>query len=252
MAIRIECPRCHTCLQVPNKLAGGYVNCAHCQGRLWVPKDAPGDATRADAVTMATAGSAPIPGPTIPLRPGVLSPPQTVTPPPPPAPPKRIARFITAEAADSTLHLAADGRLPELHLEEGKSKETPEAKSRSVNPLVLLGVLSMSVVLSIVLVLVDWEPPSDSASPQKVQMRQMIEEEYFGAGTIDAKGLEPYQLLLRESQRASTRGDYKTEREQYRQVLDMLRTERGIHEKGLTGSRSRDEKLKNAISILLN
>ena len=40
MSIKLDCPRCKTLLQVPNKLAGGYVNCPHCKGRLWVSKDA--------------------------------------------------------------------------------------------------------------------------------------------------------------------------------------------------------------------
>ena len=50
MAIKTDCPRCKAHLQVPNKLAGGYVNCPQCKGRLWVAKDAPADATPVDAI----------------------------------------------------------------------------------------------------------------------------------------------------------------------------------------------------------
>ena len=82
-------------------------------------------------------------------------------------------------------------------------------------------------------------------------MRQKIEDHYFGSGTLEAKRLEPYQLLLREAQQAQSRGDDKTERKRYHKVLDMLRAERGAEERGLTGSRSKDKELEEAISVLL-
>jgi len=294
MAIKIECPRCTTRLQVPNKLAGGYVNCPHCKGRLWVAKDAPADAVQAETVgisppaavpaTAASAGpmtgsapsaaatrsvavagaapSSPAARPPLPsagnpgsaLRPAApwTMAPAPSPPPPPPAPRKKVAHFITAEAADSTLRLAADGKLPELHLEEGKGTQKQEAKARSINPLVMLGALSMSVVMSVILALVDVDSPQQVGVPQKNHARQTIEDNYFGSGNLDNKDLAPYQVLLRAAQRAHARGDVKTERAQYHKVLDMLRAERGTHEKGLTGSRSRDKDLEEAISVLLS
>ena len=260
MAIKIDCPRCKTHLQVPSRQAGGYIKCVHCQGRLWVPKDAPTDATQADSVTAsAVGGTSPVVLASPPTRPAPAAasapaaPLAPVAKAPVPLPQKKVARFITAEAADSTLRLAADGKLPQLHLEEGPTPQKTETTARSINPLVLLGLLSMSVVMSVVLVLVDWEAPSVSDALQKAQVRQMIEDEYFGAGAFEVnRRLEPYQLLLREAQRAYSRGDYKTQRQQYRKVLDLLRAERGPEEKGLTGSRLRDEKLMDAISTLLS
>ena len=293
MAIKIECPRCTTRLQVPDKLAGGYVNCPHCKGRLWVAKDSPADATQAETVgisppaavpTPASAGprtgrapsaaatrgvavagsapSAPATRPPLPpagnagsaLRPAApwTMAPAPSSPPPPPAPRKKVAHFITAEAADSTLRLAADGKLPELHLEEGRGNQKQEAKARSINPLVMLGALSMSVVMSVVLALVDVDSPQPARVQEKERARKTIEEDYFGSGNLDNKDLAPHQVLLREAQRAHARGDVKTEREHYRKVLNMLREERGTHEKGLTGSRSRDKDLEEAISVLLS
>jgi uncharacterized protein YbaR (Trm112 family) len=295
MPIKIECPRCKTPLQVPNRLAGAYVHCPHCKGRLWVAKDAPADATRGDVVGVSSRGgtveAGAAPGPQPPPAPGSLLigsvpdaaaplPPQAssapssapaeiglparkprkssamarVPPAPPPIPPprKKLARFITAEAADSTLRLAADGKLPALRLEEDDAKGKPAAKSRSVNPLVMLGVLSMSIVLSVLLVLIPDASPTSSGTSQQALMRKKIEEDYFGAEGIENKDLEPYQMLLRKAQQANTRGDRKMEREDYRKVLEMLRVERPPHERGLTGSRSRDKELKEAISVLLN
>ncbi len=186
-----------------------------------------------------------------PRKPKVASAIAKVAPVPPPAPParKKVAHFITAEAADSTLRLAADGKLPELHLEEVAGKKA-EAKSKSMNPLVVAAALSVSVTLSAVLLLVGTGQPSAAGSQQKALMRQKIEANYFSAD--ENKELEAYQVLLRDAQRAFTRGDYRSERQDYRRVLDMLRAERGSQEKGLTGSRTRDHELEDAISVLLS
>ena len=82
-------------------------------------------------------------------------------------------------------------------------------------------------------------------------MRRLLKEQYFGADNVE-NGLQPYEVLLREAQRAHTRGDYKTECRNYRKVLDMLHAE-GIFElKGVTGTRSRDKALEEALSVLLS
>jgi hypothetical protein len=234
MAINLDCPRCKTPLRVPGKLAGGYVNCPRCNGRLWAPKEAPNDATHAETIEI--------------LADSVSEPSMA----PPPAPHKRVARFITAESADSTLRLGDDGRLPQLHLEEDAVEKKPDADVRRVPSWALLGLLGLSVAVSLALVLCDVPLSRNSAMEKKAEMRQKIEDHYFGAGTLDAKRLETYQLLLREAQQAYSRGDEKTQRERYRQVLDMLRAERSSEERGLTGSRSKDKELDEAISVLLS
>jgi hypothetical protein len=170
----------------------------------------------------------------------------------PSEPHKRVARFITAESADSTLRRGDDGQLPELHLEEDAAEKKPNAGARPVPPLALLGVLGLSIAISLALVLFDVPSPANSVAEKKAEMRQKIEDHYFGAGSLDAKRLEPYQLLLREAQQAYSRGDDKTQRERYRKVLDLLRGERGPEERGLTGSRSKDKELEEAISVLLS
>ncbi len=77
----------------------------------------------------------------------------------------------------------------------------------------------------------------------------MIEREYFSH--LDPnEPLVAYQLLLREAQRAYTRGDKQAERDAYRSVLRLLRAERGRFE-GLTGSPKSDEDLENHITIIL-
>ena len=243
MAIHIDCPRCKIPLSVPGKKAGSYANCPHCKGRLWVPKDAPATASGGGVAAPSIKPPAPQPlrQPHTPKTPATqASPPQTPPPDTSPRPNRKVARFISPEAAESTLRAADDGQLPELHLQESKQKEKPEQKNTSVNPLVMAGVLALSVVLSISMVLIDFNPSGSSSSRRKARARQVIEEQFFGE-IGSQEPLEPYQLLLREAQRTHSRKNYKTERKLYRKVLKMLRAERGVHEKGVTGSATRDE-----------
>jgi len=181
------------------------------------------------------------------------SPLPTVPPPagPPPPPGPKTARFVSAEAAQSTLKLAEDGRLPELRLREGQQRDKKEAKTTSVNPLVLFGLLAVSVALCIALVMLDVGPPK---TPLKDQARRKIEERFF-----PRDGQEPleYQEYLMKAQRANTQGDLRAERQAYERVLDLLRQERPPHPKNdkpwsVTTSPSGDEDLKRLISTLLS
>ncbi len=186
-----------------------------------------------------------------PPRPSAIA---KVAPPATPAVPqtKKVARLITAQAADSTLQLAPDGKLPDLHLDD-RGSQMSNAKSKSVNPWVLLGLLAASIVFSVALVLVPMGSSGGASREKKAAMRERIESEYFGSSNPESNAdLEPYQILLRDAQRAYTRGDHKTERRDYVRVLEMLRAERSGYEKGLTGSRTRDRELEEALSVLLS
>ncbi len=271
MPIKIDCPRCKKPLSVPSKKAGGYANCPQCDGRFWVPQETPaGKATTpavAESPPMPAAPSDPTspPGPSSPpMGPSPasmrstarVSSPQDVSPPAPtpssPASGRKVARFISAEAAQSPLKAAEDGQLPELQLQEGdKKKEEKEEKGSTVNPLVLFGVLAMSVVFSIIAVLYEPGSAGDSNTRAKQAARLAIEGNYFGEmGGKDP--LKPYQINLRKAQRAHTQGDFKSQRELYRSVLRLLRSERPEHAGGLTGSRGRDQQLEEHISVLLS
>jgi hypothetical protein len=116
-----------------------------------------------------------------------------------------------------------------------------------MNPIVLVGVICMSVALSILGVL--WEAPGSGAANDKAAARQRIQDEYFSGYANEP--LEPHQEYLREAQRAASRGDRDGERRLYHQVLDLLRAERDRFDKGLTGSRDRDKKLEELISVML-
>jgi hypothetical protein len=182
------------------------------------------------------------------------------TPPVPPpvvaplVPPGKTARLISAEAAPSAIQPLADGKLPELQLEDASRTLASHTKGRTVSPLVLLAVLSVSVVLSMVTVLVDFNAPNASQLQRKADARRRIEANYFPLvaehGLVKAP--ERYQRLLAEASRACSRGDRSTERRMYSRVLDMLRAERDTFQRGLTGSRERDKELENLITVLLS
>jgi len=114
--------------------------------------------------------------------------------------------------------------------------------------------LSVSVVLSMLTVLVDFNAPDASRLQRKADARRRIEANYFPL--VAEHGLvkkpERYQRLLAEASRAFSRGDRPTERRMYSRVLDMLRAERDTFQRGLTGSRERDKELENLITVLLS
>jgi len=181
-------------------------------------------------------------------------PPSGVTPPPPPPPKsgRKVARFVSTEAARSPLRMAADGKLPELQLsEEGEKKQADEPTGTTVNPLVLVGILSISVVFSISLALMDFGPEDVSNTRRKQDARKAIQDDYFDSLPGSHEPLQPYQELLRDAQLAHSAGRYQKERDLYQEVLDLLRTERGETDKGITGSPDRDKELERLISILL-
>jgi hypothetical protein len=164
---------------------------------------------------------------------------------------KKVARFITTEATQTTIHPSPDGKLPELCLHESGEPESSKEKGGSFNPLLLLGALCLSVALSVVLVMVDTDP-EDSSTLQKQQAAwAYIDANYLPSGDDPSQRPEPYQICLGQARQAHTRGDRATERKLYRKVLEMLNAERGVHQKGLTGSHERDERLWEQISILL-
>jgi hypothetical protein len=167
-------------------------------------------------------------------------------------PAKKVAHFITTEAAQSTIKPAADGKLPELRLHEGREAEVSKEKGGGLNPLLLLGAICLSVGLCVVLLLVDVDSQDSANVAQKQRAREVLDKEWYLANEDPSKPLMRYQTLLRQSQQAHSRGDRGTEHRLYRKVLDMLRAERGKTEKGLTGSPARDKTLEDQISILLS
>jgi hypothetical protein len=157
---------------------------------------------------------------------------------------------VTTESAQSTLKLAEDGKLPELRLREPGEAAVRQARSRGMNPLVLFGLLALSMVASVLLVLAPTGNQNSTTLRDKQEARRIIQEDYFGkeGGGV----LEPYQRSLRDADAAYRRGDFRRQRDLYRQVLKLLRTERAPSDQSLTGSPDSDRKLEQQIVILLS
>jgi hypothetical protein len=136
-----------------------------------------------------------------------------------------------------------------LHLTEGSQKEKPEAKPSSLSPLALAGIVALSVVMSILIAMMSDAPPSTNAE-QRERAWAAIEAEYFT--DPGGKEIKEYNRLLREAKQAGQAQDYKTEKAIFHKLLDQLRAERDATEKGLTGSRTRDKKLEECVTTLLN
>ncbi len=268
MPLKLTCPRCKKALTLPRNVAGSYTKCAHCGGRIWVP-EIPG--TESGAAP--SAGPSPVattPPEVAPGAPAAGQPVQATRPPTaPPAAPwtaagqargpaqaagaltGRKARFVTAGRAESRLQPAADGKLPSLKLEQDEPTEKPKEKAdgTAIHPLVLFCALCLSVLISITMVLIDIDSPQTDRGREQIQARWTIEREYFSH--LDPnQPLVPYQLLLREAQRAHARSDQRAERDAYRAVLRLLRAERGRFE-GLTGSPKSDRELEELITVVL-
>ena len=159
----------------------------------------------------------------------------------------KVARFIPAEAAQSKLKPADDGKLPGLRLHETADGSRKE-KTQGTNPLVLVALLSLSVVMTVVILFWDVEPNDGSSENDKAVARSQIGENYFA--DLGNQALKPYQVYLRNAQQAHVRGDAKAEREMYHKVLKLLRAERQPGE-SLTGTLQRDRDLEEYLTTLL-
>jgi DNA-directed RNA polymerase subunit RPC12/RpoP len=179
----------------------------------------------------------------------------TTTPPAAPpvvAPTRKVARLVTSDAASSSLKLAADGQLPNLHLDQADSPDKAEAKQRGVRPAVLFGLLPLCVAACLFMLLAESGPPRSEAGKAKAEARRYIREHFFGGGSLDKGELAPYQIYLREAQQAHSRGDRKAERQYYQKVLALLHAENAARERGLTGSHGRDKELETRVVLLLS
>ncbi len=181
----------------------------------------------------------------------------------PDAPPqaRKVARLVKADAAQSTLQLAADGQLPNLQLQEGDKNDKGRGQSRSIPPVVMILAWIVSVALTVGIVMFNGENGgSNATTPAKREALAKIEDPQF-FGDPARGGLLPYQIMLREARQARARGDFKGERKYYKKVLDLLHTETwggaagtasGTHlQKGVTGSREHDRELEQLILTVL-
>ena len=172
---------------------------------------------------------------------------------------RTVARFITDGPGDPLVKLGEDGHLPELALHESVAGARPEAKAKQSNPALLVAALGVSFGLTMLMLFMDVGSLGNSEE-KKARARAEIVE-YYGE---EGDSLKPYQLHLREARLARSRRDYETERQEYRKVLALLRSEakdKLYKYTGLTGqldyeetssNKMSDKRLEELISILLS
>jgi hypothetical protein len=240
MPVKFRCPECHRLIAVPNKMVGKTINCPHNGCLVQV---------RADQV-VSQGGNGAASHFSIPVklteetrdldetdaRETTVQTGQWLR--------RNVARFIPGGGGPSAT-LAADGRLPELKLQEGQARR-PAGDAEATNPLVMVGVLCLSFVISIALLLVDFDSPSGNS--QQVLARRRLAEFYQ-----QTEGpLAPYQQYLRDAQRAHSRGDEQTERQMYRRVLQLLRAEGRSRYASVTATPSEDRELEKLLATLMS
>lgn len=157
---------------------------------------------------------------------------------------RQFAKVIKVESV--LPKLTKDGKLPTLQLvEDGKPKPSDGEKS---NP-VLVGLLvCFSLLVSGAMLLVAGMDSSDSEK-QIVESRARIRD--FCEVRIEQE-IAPYQLELRESQLAHSRGDVRAEIRNYEKVMARFHAEDRNRFKGITGSPTSDIELEEHVSRLLN
>ena len=156
---------------------------------------------------------------------------------------RTVARFITDGPGDPLVKLGEDGHLPELMLHEAQSGERPETRAKGSNPVLLLLAIGLSFGMTILMLLMDVGSLANSQA-DKARARTEIME-YYGA---EGETPKPYQVHLREARLARTRRDFETERQEYRTVLAILRSEakdKLYRYTGLTGRLDYDESSDN-------
>jgi hypothetical protein len=254
MPVKFRCPECGGILAVPKKLMGTTINCPHNGCLVEVPPhlleksaksspsakaDAPPGPGHEVAGTHGTNGS----------HGSAESLPKIEAP---AARPKqsrwraaKVARFLTPQSKPAAETLAVDGKLPALSLAEDDPQRAEEPKG--TNPLFLIVLLSVSFTLSAAMLMMDFGP-SDTQSARRELARQQLAEFYAQPD----EALAPYQIYLREAQRAHSRGDRQNERDNYRRVLRLLRAEGRSRFETVTRTPSSDDRLEELLSILLS
>lgn len=275
MRLAVTCPVCKRPMATSAAFTGQMIACPNCRNEFVL--NPPGIAPPATTTPAKAAGDLFPPtfrGSRTELSPAIAMPapadvgekaeelklspiaPPTSAPALPPSPPAlpsappqpgNVARFKTAASAAPAIAPSADGKLPELMLADGETAGAAADGGERPVPLWLAVIaVAGSTVLSVFLLLGD-APAQKSAQSRRAEVRQEVAS-FYGTETTN---LRPFQVLLREAQQAHSRGDRTTERQKYRQVLALLRSEKRSKYENVTGTPGDDERLAELLSILL-
>lgn len=202
-----------------------------------------------------------LPLPSLPVRPTPLPPAAPPLSSPPPQPPPRasqIARFIAADPTALRVHLGANGKLPELVLQDAdQALEEAVAHPKTSPPWLLLLVFGFSVTVSLAMLFVESGGSSQVERRSRTAARAALQQNYSGTYPPFA----PYQQKIRLALQAHQKGDRVEEKRLFHEVLDILHAESKNRSTGVTGmidapdppaGNPSDRHLEGLISTLLS
>lgn len=161
---------------------------------------------------------------------------------------RTVAKFITDRKGETLVRLGEDGHLPELALAEITAPRHDKRKRPAPgNPALIYGALGFSLLASLAMLFLD-SAVTDERSLSKTEARQAVMHNFVGG---DKGPIKPYQRLLRDAGLAQSRGDFKSERENYKKVLRLLNSEDKNPFTGITGTEEGDKDLKKHLAVLL-
>jgi hypothetical protein len=155
------------------------------------------------------------------------------------------ARFIERDPNATEVKLGSDGQLPDLALNAETKHEEAAEKSTSASPLVLIGVLCVSVLTSVGILIVN--EPTGGVGQGKAEARKTLQAT-FDSWDDDNPPNRAVRDLLAQVIQAYNRGDLQEELGYCRQLMDFLNREDAPKYGGFTGN---DGPLKEALSELL-
>ena len=247
----VQCPNCGRPVAASLAHVGQRVACPSCRGEFLL---SPTALLAPPSGQPKSAGSSVIPPPQRQAAPAA-PPPQRSAPAPdgytvePALPPTNVhtAQFLAAKPQAPAIVPLADGKLPTLQLADSPDAAAKAGSESSPVPLwAALLAVAASTAVSMILLLGNFEGVQSAESIKKQARDDLVRFYETGVGLP-----KPYQLQLREGQRASSRGDRRAEREHYRKVLAQLRAEGRSKFQPLTGSLEGDKELDQILSILL-
>ena len=254
MSRQITCPNCGKQLNVPEELLGKKVACPRCSNQFRFTEN--GDSELSSVVVVTP------PDPNL-YPPGAVPPAHSSSASPRPRfkqrlkdgkasrPPKgsevQTARFIERDPNATNVTLGADGKLPELALASEEKHGNVAAESDSSSPWMMIGVLCVSVLLSVLILLMD-EPPGFGIGADRETPHAHLEEIFTSLDDAADGPVGEMRYLLGHALRAYNRGDRDQEERCYRQLLDLLNREDAPRYGGFSG---RDGELKELLGELL-
>ena len=161
---------------------------------------------------------------------------------------RQLAKFVTDGSGGARVQLGEDGQLPELSLDEDMTGgQNPQKAPRSNS--MLLSLLFVASTATSILLLVADGPIGGGTRADQTTARARLKRILLDAAPPRGQSEATWQLLVRDALQAAARSDRQGELRAYDRLVKLLNAE-DRPGNGITGDRSRDEDLLEAIASL--